>query len=137
MKLCECGCGQPAPLAPRNRASKGIVKGEPLRFIKGHYKTSAAKPGHIKTHSTGYKMIKIPKHPYANKSGYVMYHRWILEKRLGYYLNPKKYHVHHIDFDKTNNNATNLIAIRHKAHNRLHALAQHSERRKNKCNLME
>lgn len=34
--LCECGCGQPAPIAKRNRKSIGHVKGQPLRFIAGH-----------------------------------------------------------------------------------------------------
>lgn len=36
VKLCECGCGRPAPIATRNRLSKGMIKGQPLRFIHGH-----------------------------------------------------------------------------------------------------
>ncbi len=36
LKLCECGCGQPAPLALRTRPTLGWVKGEPLRFRRGH-----------------------------------------------------------------------------------------------------
>jgi len=36
MKLCECGCGKPAPIAKRNCPGKGMVKGEPCRFIHGH-----------------------------------------------------------------------------------------------------
>lgn len=36
VKLCECGCGEPAPIATRNRYSTGIVKGEPVRFVRGH-----------------------------------------------------------------------------------------------------
>lgn len=36
-KLCECGCGKPAPLAKRNWNYKGIKKGQPLRFICGHH----------------------------------------------------------------------------------------------------
>jgi hypothetical protein len=35
-KLCECGCGQKAPLAKRTNRRLGIVKGEPNRFIAGH-----------------------------------------------------------------------------------------------------
>jgi hypothetical protein len=35
-KLCECGCGQPAPVATRNRYDRGQRKGEPLRFVSGH-----------------------------------------------------------------------------------------------------
>jgi hypothetical protein len=32
--LCECGCGEPAPIATRNE--DGYLKGQPKRFIKGH-----------------------------------------------------------------------------------------------------
>lgn len=35
-KLCECGCGQPAPIAKSSDAKAGRKKGEPARFIKGH-----------------------------------------------------------------------------------------------------
>jgi hypothetical protein len=34
--LCECGCGEPAPLATRNCPKRGYVKGQPHRFIAGH-----------------------------------------------------------------------------------------------------
>lgn len=37
VKLCECGCGEPAPLAPQNDQNAGLVKGQPQRFIRGHY----------------------------------------------------------------------------------------------------
>ena len=36
MKLCECGCGEPTPLAKRTSSRYGHVRGEPLRFINGH-----------------------------------------------------------------------------------------------------
>ena len=36
VKLCECGCGNPAPIAKVNRRTLGHVKGEPVRFIRGH-----------------------------------------------------------------------------------------------------
>lgn len=35
-KLCECGCGKPAPLMTFTDGSIGYKKGQPLRFIKGH-----------------------------------------------------------------------------------------------------
>lgn len=34
-KLCECGCGQPTPLATKTR--RGNVKGQPTRYLHGHY----------------------------------------------------------------------------------------------------
>lgn len=34
--LCMCGCGQPAPLATVTRRERGQIKGQPVRYIKGH-----------------------------------------------------------------------------------------------------
>lgn len=34
VKLCECGCGNPAPLSPQKR--RGFAQGQPQRFIRGH-----------------------------------------------------------------------------------------------------
>jgi hypothetical protein len=36
VKLCECGCGQPAPISGVTDRRKGWVKGKPRRFIHGH-----------------------------------------------------------------------------------------------------
>lgn len=36
MKLCECGCGRPAPIAQYNCKRDGMVKGQPCRFVRGH-----------------------------------------------------------------------------------------------------
>lgn len=36
IKLCECGCGQPAPIAQSSNATTGRVKGRPLRYVQGH-----------------------------------------------------------------------------------------------------
>jgi hypothetical protein len=35
-KLCECGCGQPAPIAKLTNRRQGTVKGQPQRFVLGH-----------------------------------------------------------------------------------------------------
>lgn len=37
---CHCGCGQKTALARRNDPAKGWVKGQPLRFIQGHFATT-------------------------------------------------------------------------------------------------
>lgn len=36
MALCECGCGEPAPIAKRTYGNRGVRKGEPMRYIRGH-----------------------------------------------------------------------------------------------------
>jgi hypothetical protein len=41
-KLCECGCGLPAPIADDNDKTRGRVKGQPLRFRPHHYKPQPA-----------------------------------------------------------------------------------------------
>lgn len=35
-KLCECGCGRPAPICTQTNNAIGHIKGQPLRFIRGH-----------------------------------------------------------------------------------------------------
>lgn len=42
IKLCECGCGQPAPIAKGTDRRRGWIKGQPLRFILGHVALVAA-----------------------------------------------------------------------------------------------
>ena len=34
--LCECGCGQPAPIADKTDSVRGYIAGKPRRFILGH-----------------------------------------------------------------------------------------------------
>jgi HNH endonuclease len=38
--LCHCGCGQPAPIAKKTKKRCGHTKGEPIRYINGHYQRS-------------------------------------------------------------------------------------------------
>jgi len=38
-KLCECGCGKPAPISKVTNRKKGRIKGKPSRFISGHNRT--------------------------------------------------------------------------------------------------
>jgi endogenous inhibitor of DNA gyrase (YacG/DUF329 family) len=84
-------------------------------------KEKARKYGELTTNN-GRLKIKLPDHPYCDNSGYVFFHRHVVEAHLGYFLDPKVYAVHHIDENKSNNKLSNLVAIRHSAHMRLHAL---------------
>lgn len=41
---CECGCGTPTRLALQTDSAKGWVKGEPLRFARGHANRTKQRP---------------------------------------------------------------------------------------------
>lgn len=62
-KLCECGCGGPAPIAKKNHTRTGAVKGQPRRFIKGHSR------GAFKGNAAGYTAIHTYLRKYFPKSG--------------------------------------------------------------------
>jgi hypothetical protein len=47
VKLCECGCGQQAPLAKKTCHRRGYKRGQPVRFMPGH------KNGHGQSNSNG------------------------------------------------------------------------------------
>jgi hypothetical protein len=36
VKLCECGCGKPTTLSRQGDTKRGLKKGQPQRFIRGH-----------------------------------------------------------------------------------------------------
>jgi len=87
--LCQCGCGGLAPLSPYNDASRGYVKGQPMRYIKGHHQRSkrtwTVTPGPLPTPcwvwdgkpgAGGYGVIVI-----AGVRWYA--HRWLYTERIG------------------------------------------------------
>lgn len=43
--LCQCGCGEPAPISARDYPERGYVKGEPMKYILGH--VAALKIRHV------------------------------------------------------------------------------------------
>jgi len=113
MKLCECGCGSPAPIARQSGSLRGYVKGQPTRFVLGH-----ANRGHIRERSAnwrggrkrsdgGYIEIRKPEHPRAGPAGYVKEHILVMEDMIGrFVVSPEE--VHHIDRDRANNIPENL-----------------------------
>jgi hypothetical protein len=36
MATCQCGCGKPVPLAKKTSTRDRVVKGRPVRFLRGH-----------------------------------------------------------------------------------------------------
>lgn len=44
-EFCQCGCGEKTNLAAQNNPARGIVKGQPMRFLAGHYQRMKGLPG--------------------------------------------------------------------------------------------
>lgn len=131
--ICQCGCGQPTRLAPVNDRSKGWVKGEPLRYLKGH---NAVLNGAAQTsRAVGSKGLS--SHGYVRvltAKGVRRYeHVLVAEKALGRPLknfgrgHPATEVVHHIDGNKQNNAPTNLLICTHQYHTELHHRLEQSQ----------
>lgn len=67
----------------------------------------------------GYWYIRIPNHPHANKGGYVAEHVVVACRKYGRELQNGEC-VHHLDMDKHNNSAENLIICDRKMHRNYH-----------------
>ena len=69
IKLCECGCGQPAPIAKENDRCNGAVKGQPKRFINHHCKATTFKDKHGMSRSRESSSYRAAKKRCACKPG--------------------------------------------------------------------
>ena len=124
MSLCECGCGQVTPIAKRNRPEWGHIKGQPVRFVIGHYARTATGEknprwtGGRYVHPEGYVYICLPGHPRANQRGYVYEHLLLAERALGRPI-PLRHEVHHINEIKSDNAGRNLVICEDSDYHRL------------------
>ena len=87
----------------------------------------------------GYYSVYCPNHPFCDRATlHVFEHRLVAEKYLldddnsveingKRYLRPD-YDVHHIDFDRTNNDVNNLVVLKKSEHMRLHCKLNQAER---------
>lgn len=75
------------------------------------------KGGRIKI-SSGYVIIKSPGH-YHNTRGYMLEHRYLMEKHIGRTLKTSE-NIHHINGIKDDNRIENLIKLSHSEHNKIH-----------------
>ena len=98
MKLCECGCGRPTPIA--KRTGRGYKKGEAMRFVRCHRLRRAT-----------YYYKQVGRHD--------LLHRIRAEQALGHAL-PLGAVVHHLDGSK-HDDAPIAILQNRGEHQRLHA----------------
>jgi len=67
----------------------------------------------------GYWHIRVPNHPFKDKSGYVLRHRLVYEEYYNCILLPW-IEIHHIDKNTENNNIENLMPVTKSEHIRIH-----------------
>lgn len=88
-----------------------------IEFITGENNPNWRGGKHI---HNGYIEIYAPTHPYKNKRNCVYEHQLVMEKHIGRYLEKGEV-VHHIDFDKTNNDISNLKLMTNSEHVKYHS----------------
>lgn len=83
----------------------------------GKYQSGENNPmwqGGRKKHSEGYIYLYQPTHSNCDIAGYVLEHRYLIEKKIGRLLN-KSEKVHHINGIKDDNKLENLILLKSQA----------------------
>jgi HNH endonuclease len=106
---CQCGCGKTTNVDRR---------GTPRRFIHGHNSTRRS-PGKGWIEQ-GYRFVSVNGKKRAE-------HRVLMERKLDRQLDRNEI-VHHIDWDRFNNDAENLTVVSRSEHMRLHKKGQKPRR---------
>lgn len=111
--------------SPETREKMAMANRRRARLRIGYYFESGEKNpnwrgGTIK--SNGYVTVPCKEHPLANKDGYIMQHRLVMEKQIGRHLRRDEV-VHHINGDKKDNRLENLMLFPNDmAHRKHHEL---------------
>jgi len=79
----------------------------PHKFGKNHHNWSGGRF----LDKSGYVLLRKTTYPNCNHRGYVIEHRWVMEKHIGRLLETRE-HVHHINGIKTDNRIENLMLFK-------------------------
>lgn len=126
--LCQCGCGESAPIAPYDSRAYGWIKGEPKKFIHGHnmiegrgYEVDEQTGCWLWTgpiNSLGYGSLTV-----AGKS--FVAHRYMYEQDGGEI--PEGFHLHHVCETRRCVRPDHLEPLSPSDHSGLHASARRGE----------
>lgn len=70
--------------------------------------------------NNGYKLLYASAHPASGRDGTIFEHRWVMEQKLGRFLERAEI-VHHLDDNRLNNEIDNLVVMLQSEHVRLHS----------------
>lgn len=114
---CQCGCGEKTRLAPRNHKGIGWVKGQPIRFIKGHNGRGAGNGmyngGHCFDKRTGRWLAD------RGDGVFIARSRVIMQKHLGRALSSDEI-VHHVNHNPLDDCIENLQILSRAEHMLVH-----------------
>lgn len=110
-------CGK--TFAIKNPYNTNKYCGNPCRYAHKRGSEGAHWKGGNPVTGNGYVREYVPDHPAADPDGYVLQHRYVMERILGRYLATDE-QVHHIDLNTQNNHPSNLVVLSPKEHRCLH-----------------
>lgn len=84
--------------------------------------------GHKKKRTDGYISLYYPSYPSSSPDGYVLEHRYKIEKKIGRFLSENEV-VHHLNMRKDDNRLENLLLMTASEHMSLHMKVRHGKRR--------
>lgn len=113
-KYCSKKCSYVFSIGRHNSPNTEWVKGQLPSFYKG-WRYSISRPGGKK-----YILLHKPDHPNSRR-GYIRKHRYIMEQKIGRYLNNDEI-VHHIDGNTLNNSIENLQLMKKTDHDRMNTI---------------
>jgi hypothetical protein len=104
---CQCGCGNPAPIAIKNRPDRQQIKGQALRYVAGHNVRS----GNFDSNGPDYEIAS---------NGCWVWQKWIAPNGYGRFVAGQynKQYAHRVYWMIDKGAITDGLTVHHICHNR-------------------